>query len=1638
MNFRTHHTTEQGESYVTRHAKASFAESNSGQGSRFGSVRRAFAIRGASRDAAGSGTPTYPRAARISIGLLGILFVLALLAATAFADGRIGGPSNFPAFFEPGGVTSLAGVAISKKEGGAVYATDAGTDQRVDQFEADGTFHRAFGWGIVPGTATGTGDVTAGLTGITNVVTTKGSFSTPYFGAGDPISGPGIPANTMIAGVNSSEITLSKPATASGTGVPLTVTAGPGNVPTNEVQELTVRATSGTFTLTFRSPNPGGVSATTTPLNVNAVESKPSAAEVQSALEVLPNVGAGSVSVTEGPASEEGTSPYLITFENRYEDTNVRAIRAEDTGLSGGTPSSEVTVRTAQEGGGAVETCTTSCSSPSGEEGRGEAGQGTGGPEPGGFSGADAIAIDNSETSGSYGDVYVVDQQNFRVEKYSPSGQFLLMFGGEVNKTTGEDVCTSAQLAGGDRCGAGVPGTGPAHFYREEPEGFESWGHEGSNSIAVGPNGTVYVGDYGRIQEFKPNGEFQSAFELGDAEPQFVIALAVDSAGNIYERSAVLNGEGDVKTQIPGVREYSPAHALLQTFDTQAGSEPTHIALDGAGDLFVSDRNSFASDPERSFEFRAFKPSGSLYAVFGSDQVEEPSGLPRAIAVDAEAGRLYASASAPEGTHIAVVDLPTEGPPSVANESVSDIQPTTATLHAVVNPRGFHTEARFEYVDRHSYETEGGFASPNTASTPPADLGSVNKTDPIVAAISNLAPGTAYIFRAVAENSAGETPGVAEPFETLPPVSIRGLTTQTVGPELVTIKFELNPNGQPSTYQLKYGTTTAYNVGKATGTLPISNSFAQKEVTFTNLQPNTEYHYRLIAENGYGTSESEDRVFTTELSSAQERQVEDCPLNGTVHGNASSTLREENNSTALPDCRAYEQVSPPDKNGYGVSTSGAIAFAGADLNELAPSGERALFHSTGAFGGTTELGGFIADYIAHRTPAGWLTEPDLSYVAGADHFSVLWSFSAGLDSWLQLVRPDPPAGTTKSEPSEATFYLHSHSPDGSNSPASPPLLSAEGVAREGYQLEPIAQSADFSRVFIGSNYPLLEGDPRPFEGRGTDRVYEVTGANTPSSALSLVAEVPTQLQGNSCGLNTNNSRSENWASADGRTFLYSQPLFIHVVTNCEVGETPFSLFARVDDGSPIQLSTESPNQCASTSPCHNAPPQTASYDGVSPDGTRVWFTTPRPLIDSDTDNTTDVYLANLENGQLKNLVQASAGDPTVSHPTPGQGAGVQDVLKVSPDGSKVAFVAAGVLTESENDLNESAEAGADNLYMFDASSEETKFVTRLCSGPEKSGSVEDGACPQSLDFESGGIGNNDRILWEGNKPPVQLTPDGRFLLFNSYGRLVPADTDNVVDVYRYDFETGQLIRISFGRRGNDGNGNDDAFPAEIPKNWGREGTVLDGAAEDHIRSISADGTVIIFRSAAPLVSHDTNGGKAASCTFASGEEHPGCDVYEWEQAGHESCTEPSGCISLVSDGVTPQGARAGVVSSSGRDITFATTAGLVPADKDGVPDIYDARTNGGFPYVPPGTRCQTPESCRGAGSEQTLNPNYTTESFVGPGNEPTQLKCAKGKHRVRKHGQVRCVGNRHHHHRHRTRHRNPHSRAANNNSGGRR
>ncbi|MGH2976423.1 MAG: NHL repeat-containing protein, partial [Solirubrobacterales bacterium] len=133
------------------HAKASSAGSSMRQPEGLGRiVRGAFATRGASSDAEGTGAPAYRRA-RISLSLFATLFALAVLAASAFAakdvttyignvsgSGSKGGEMNGPR--DSAVNDSGAGPANV----GDIYLADE-ANNRIQRFDSEGNFTSAWG-----------------------------------------------------------------------------------------------------------------------------------------------------------------------------------------------------------------------------------------------------------------------------------------------------------------------------------------------------------------------------------------------------------------------------------------------------------------------------------------------------------------------------------------------------------------------------------------------------------------------------------------------------------------------------------------------------------------------------------------------------------------------------------------------------------------------------------------------------------------------------------------------------------------------------------------------------------------------------------------------------------------------------------------------------------------------------------------------------------------------------------------------------------------------------------------------------------------------------------------------------------------------------------------------------------------------------------------------------------------------------------------------------------------------------------------------------------------------------------------------------------------------------------------------------
>ena len=133
---------------------------------------------------------------------------------------------------------------------------------------------------------------------------------------------------------------------------------------------------------------------------------------------------------------------------------------------------------------------------------------------------------------------------------------------------------------------------------------------------------------------------------------------------------------------------------------------------------------------------------------------------------------------------------------------------------------------------------------------------------------------------------------------------------------------------------------------------------------------------------------------------------------------------------------------------------------------------------------------------------------------------------------------------------------------------------------------------------------------------------------------------------------------------------------------------------------------------------------------------------------------------------------------------------MQGVTAISADGSHVYFVAQGVLTTAER-------AQGQKRPQARTTSTCTSVTPKPAGTPRSSR-----PCRPRTAHEAGDrLGRQDR--------DANVTPDGRFLVFDSHGDLTPDDHPQrrCSQIFRYDAETGELVRISIGEDGFDDDGN---------------------------------------------------------------------------------------------------------------------------------------------------------------------------------------------------------------------------------------
>ena len=1247
--------------------------------------------------------------------------------------------------------------------------------------------------------------------------------------------------------------------------------SGPDNkAPQNERQQLTVSATAGNYRLIyFNVYRPADErKQTTVPIGFDWPASDPGTPgvidSVEEALEDLTSLKAspGSVDVSGGPGDAGGTSPYQIEFTGEYADRDIPPLAVSESTLSGGTGAS-VTIL---QGGGSFEVCVLAdgdvCQA-------GQAGGNAPGeiPEPGG-----GVGLDESDN------LYVFETitesrgegRSFRVQKFSPEGQFLAMWGGEVNKTKSAEggsteaernLCTKAQVEAGDVCGTGVTGTGKGQFAHTFAFG---------NRIAVGPEGSVFVGDVGRIQKFTAGGAFAGEAKVPG---EMALELAMDGAGNYY---VAFEGP-DPATPKADVRKLVPAGEGVTEATTFPAFSPRVIALDVAGNVYIVDRK--GPLPGDLAKVIAYEPDGTPLITFDDHMAESGTtlgGLATSEACEIPGPDLYVSdvGGFVSAFGPAPLDAETCPPPkvapSIAKQFAKEVGSDSATVGATINPQ-FWNDTRY-YVEYGTTSCASGGCT-KTQPLPPGSLLTSQVTKQLLATqgvlLSGLAPSTTYHYRFVAQSSGG-------------------------GPV-----YGVDPDG----------------VG-------------EEEADF---------------ESGL------EGTFKTRIKPLPEPDL--CP-NAAFRSGAASRL---------PDCRAYEMVSPIDKENGDIIVldKGGVLHAPLSLNQSSPDGERLTYSSYRAFG-DTQSAPITSTYLASRSSTGWGSH-GISPPRGRNTWDIDTSvdtqfkaFSADLcEGWL-VSETDPPL--TESAPAGfANLYHRDNCGEGEGSYEALIPVAPESIEPPDFKPEVQGVSEDGGNAIFRVRDKLTE-DAVPCEVPGVLsscklQLYEAL----PGGGIRAVCILPGETSApNGCSAGSGSGflpdgRSQmvrNAISADGSRIFWSDD-----------PQEVSRIFVRID-GTSTQAVSEAGE----------------ALSGLAGKGSQYWTAA--------ADGSRAIFSAGDLGGGKADLYQYRLeGEETTE--IAGK---VYGLLGASEDASRIYLV-------SGEALDTGATPDEPNLYLYQAG--------------EGGGFTFIGTLTDDDATASDSVAYSPVNLVPRNHT-AQVSADGLNVAFTSTAPLTGFDNSDAgsgeadAEVFLYDAEAGQLRCVSCNPTGALPSGRDVGIwaAALIPVTQ----TQLYQAPE----VLSEDGHRLYFESFDALVGADTNGRK---------------DVYQWEALGEgppqAPCKESSssfdeaaeGCVDLISSGASEEDSSLVDISASGDDVFISTAASLVPQDP-GLIDIYDARALGGFPAPPqPKPPCEG-EACQSPPPPPTdLVPGSST--FRGPGNAKasarTRKRCPAGKRKVRRGAKSRCV-----------------------------
>jgi hypothetical protein len=671
--------------------------------------------------------------------------------------------------------------------------------------------------------------------------------------------------------------------------------------------------------------------------------------------------------------------------------------------------------------------------------------------------------------------------------------------------------------------------------------------------------------------------------------------------------------------------------------------------------------------------------------------------------------------------------------------------------------------------------------------------------------------------------------------------------------------------------------------------------------------------------------------------------------------------------TYLPDCRGYELMSPAFEDGQPLN----VKFISEEFGD-AP---RVIFASLGDAAGTgSETGAPLEPALLEvgrsgDTDWGWqsLTPTPGSEIAGSTDGVV----DASADSFAHVGQIFPGGAIEK-----ALITPGGDLSDGEE--------NGEHYMGASKQLDHILFALNVEYSAATPSFRLLwPGDETAGGGIAAQSLYEYSGfKNTAPTLVGVEGKEGSRNLISRCGteLGSTSFRPVRFGSLYNAIADEGQIIFFTAMHSEECASrhpgikqpAASELWARIDGSSSVAISEPLlplGSECTFGHACYGATPQEGVFQGASRDGSKVFFLTAQPLVNGDEDHSMDLYEAELEGKgeatKIGRLEQVSA-DPA----DPAEAAEVQGVVRISPNGSYVYFVAKGKLAANENAEQKQAARGEDNLYLFERDAAypagRVSFVATLSSA--------DSADWSRLDLRPAEI-NECR--------PSEECEAGNDLVFLSSAHLTPDDTsetpshEGLPQLFEYNAATGEMARVSIGERsaaypeGYNENGNI-SEEEDIPNIIEPQYDQFDSPVNAFLLSVSSDGSRIVFTTRDALTpdsgSYCANAYEYRSVgPISDGNVYPISDGHDLAGAGPEASEF---C-----------GAQQVFIDPSGSDIFLLSGDPLVPGVSSGITNAYDAHEDGGS-TVTSVSGCSE-EACR----PETVPPLLPTAGSVSQSGE---------------------------------------------------